>query len=202
MSAYCVFSSSSDAVAQDMFAAARQLGLEIGRRRATLVYGGARVGLMGAVARATQEHGGRVVGVIPEYMHLRGVSWAEADELIFTRDLRERKSIMEQRADAFLALPGGYGTLEEMLEIVTLKQLQQHMKPIVFLDIDNFYQPLRVLFEHMIQKQCAKETSRLAYHFAPDVSSAFRYLDHYEPPVLESKWFSAAEVSEVNTDRG
>lgn len=189
--AICVFSSSSDAIDREFFGHALEVGMEIALRNGTLVYGGTNVGLMGAVARATQKHGGRVVGVIPEFMRAKGIVNPEADELIFTSDLRERKAIMEARADAFVALPGGFGTLEEMIEIITLKQLRQHTKPVVFLDINNFYRPLQRLFEHMITHRFAKESVRQAYHFANDVPSAFAYLDAYEAPKMEEKWFGA-----------
>jgi hypothetical protein len=156
---------------------------------------------MGAVARSTQKHGGRVVGVLPGFMRARGIAYTSADELIITADMRERKAIMESRSDAFLALPGGFGTLEEMIEIITLKQLRQHAKPIVFLDINNFYRPLQRLFEHMITNHFAKEAMRQIYHFANDVPSAFRYLDQYEPPNIDEKWTLSAEMGEISTDR-
>ena len=191
--AICVFSSSSDAIDREFFGHALEVGMEIALRNGTLVYGGTNVGLMGAVARATQKHGGRVVGVIPEFMRAKGIVNPEADELIFTSDLRERKAVMEARADAFIALPGGFGTLEEMIEIITLKQLKQHVKPVVFLDINNFYRPLQRLFEHMITHRFAKEGMRQIYHFANDVPSAFAYLDTYEVPKVEEKWFGRTD---------
>ena len=199
--AICVFSSSSDAIDREFFASALEVGMEIGLRNGTLVFGGTSVGLMGAVARATQKHGGQVLGVLPGFMRARGIAFASADEMIITRDMRERKATMESRSDAFLALPGGFGTLEEMIEIITLKQLKQHAKPIVFLDINSFYRPLQRLFEHMITNHFAKEAMRKIYHFAPDVPSAFQYLDTYEPPVIDEKWFQAGEVGEISTDR-
>jgi cytokinin riboside 5'-monophosphate phosphoribohydrolase len=199
--AICVFSSSSDAIDRNFFSAALELGMEIALRNGTLVYGGTNIGLMGAVARATQKHGGHVIGVIPEFLRAKGITFTSADELIVTHDMRERKATMESRSDAFVALPGGFGTLEEMIEIITLKQLRQHVKPVVFLDIDNFYRPLQRLFEHMISNHFAKEAMRQIYHFATDVPRAFHYLDSYEPPKLDDKWFRAEEISEINTDR-
>lgn len=175
--------------------------MEIGLRAGTLVFGGTSVGLMGAVARSTHKHGGRVLGVLPGFMRARGIAYTSADELIITADMRERKATMESRSDAFLALPGGFGTLEEMIEIITLKQLRQHSKPVVFLDIDNFYRPLQRLFEHMITNHFAKEAIRQIYHFAKDVPSAFRYLDEYEPPKIDEKWTLSPEMGEISTDR-
>jgi len=199
--AICVFCSSSDAIDQEFFGPALEAGMEIGLRAGTLVFGGTSVGLMGAVARSTQKHGGRVVGVLPGFMRARGIAYMSADELIITADMRERKATMESRSDAFLALPGGFGTLEEMIEIITLKQLRQHSKPVVFLNIDNFYRPLQRLFEHMIANHFAKEAMRQIYHFANDVPSAFQYLDSYTPPTVEDKWFQPGEIGEINTDR-
>lgn len=197
----CVFSSSSDSIERNYFGAALELGMEIGLRNGTLIFGGTNVGLMGAVARSTQKHGGKVVGVIPDFMRAKGIAYADADELIVTKDMRERKATMETRADAFLALPGGFGTLEEMIEIITLKQLKQHAKPVVFLNINNFYRPLQKLFDHMIQHHFAKEAMRKIYHFADDVPAAFQYLDEYEPPKMDDKWTLSAEMGEISTDR-
>jgi uncharacterized protein (TIGR00730 family) len=197
----CVFSSSSDAIDREFFSAALEVGMKIALRNGTLVFGGTNVGLMDAVARATQKHGGRVVGVLPDFMRAKGIAYASANELVVTRDMRERKAAMESRSDAFLALPGGFGTLEEMIEIITLKQLRQHAKPIVFLNINNFYRPLQRLFEHMITQHFAKEAMRQIYHFANDVPAAFKYLDDYVPPKIDEKWFRPAEISEISTDR-
>ena len=95
------------------------------------------------------KHGGKVIGVIPHYLRKKEVAYEDADELIVTKDLRERKAIMEERADAFVALPGGFGTLEEILEILTLKQLEAHGKPVVFLNTNGFFAPLLAMFSLM-----------------------------------------------------
>jgi cytokinin riboside 5'-monophosphate phosphoribohydrolase len=189
----CVYSSSSDVVDNGFFDLAAQLGAAIALRGDVMVFGGTSVGLMGAAARAVHQHGGTVVGVIPSFIESKGLGYESADELIVTHDMRERKAAMEDRADAFIALPGGFGTLEEMFEIITLKQLQQHAKPIVFLNHAGFYDPLITLFEHMFEHRVAKPASRALYHFAAGVPEAFAYLDAYEPPQLDSKWFKTAE---------
>lgn len=193
MSAICVFSSSSDVIDPEYFDIAVELGREIARRGDLMVYGGCNVGLMGAAARAVHEHGGRVVGVIPSFIESRGLGYGACEELIVTRDMRERKAKMEARADAFVALPGGFGTLEEMLEIITLKQLQQHHKPVIFLNHGGFYDPLASLFEHMYEHRFAKPIYRDMYYLAADVDGVFSYLDRYEPPKFENKWFNTGE---------
>lgn len=189
----CVFSSSSDTVDGSFFALAEELGAEMARRGHVLVYGGTNVGLMGALARAARHHAGKVVGVIPRFMVERGIAFDAASELIVTNDMRQRKATMEARSDAFLALPGGFGTLEEIFEIITLKQLRQHTKPVVFLNPDGYYDPLAALFEHMYEKRFAKPAYRAMYEFAPGVANALDYMEHYQPPVLPSKWTAAGQ---------
>jgi cytokinin riboside 5'-monophosphate phosphoribohydrolase len=156
----CVFCSSSDTLDEIYFQAARDLGEAMAQRGWGLVYGGSDVGLMGAVARAVHLHHGTVTGIIPQTIHARGIAYQTADELLVTRDLRERKAEMERRADAFIAMPGGFGTLEEIVEVLTLKQLQLHLKPIIFLNINGFYDPLVTLFEHFYQQKFAQPDSR------------------------------------------
>jgi uncharacterized protein (TIGR00730 family) len=186
----CVFCSSSDAVDSIFFETATELGAVIGQRNFDLIYGGAQIGLMGALARATHQNGGKVVGVIPEPLRwVKGIAYEAADELVVTRDLRERKAVMEARADAFVSLPGGFGTLEELLEILTLKQLGLHAKPVVLVNTNSFYDPLIQLFEHIYQEHFAKPDYRQLYHVAPDVANVFSYLEAYRPIQLQSKWF-------------
>lgn len=192
MKTICVYCSSSDAVAPVYLAAARDLGAQIAARGDALVYGGADLGLMGALARAVHAGGGRVVGVIPHAFRERGIAYEAADELIITRDLRERKAQMEARADAFVALPGGFGTLEELLEILTLRQLRTHTKPVVLLNTGDFYAPLLALFAHFYREHFAKPFDGL-YHVAADVPGIFTYLDAYRPTVAPSKWFTPDE---------
>jgi uncharacterized protein (TIGR00730 family) len=185
----CVYSSSSDMVSPAFFTLAEELGSAIARRGHTLIYGGTNVGLMGACARATQRQGGRVVGVIPNFIAVRGLAYEQADELVLTGDMRQRKATMEARSDAFLALPGGFGTLEEMFEIITLKQLQRHSKPVVFLNRGGYYDPLAAVFEHMMRERFAKPVYRQMYEFVPEVAAALDYIETYRPVELPGKWY-------------
>lgn len=186
--ALCVYCSSSNQVDPAFFAAARELGAGIARHGYGLVYGGTNIGLMGAIAASVQEHGGRVVGVIPEKLHGAGIGFAHADELIITKDMRERKATMESRATAFLGFPGGFGTLEEIFEILTLKQLGYHNKPVAIMNVNAFYDPLLSLFEHIYANNFAKPAYRQLYHCADTVEGLFAYLDTYQAPDLGSKW--------------
>ena len=189
MKTICVYCSSSDAVAPEFVSAAESLGKGIGSRGLTLVFGGCKVGLMGAVARATKSAGGKVIGVIPDSMHARGIAWEGCDEVVVTHDMAARKLNMESHADAFIALPGGFGTLEEITQAITLKQLQYHEKPVVFINTNGFYDPLLAFFEHTYELNFAKASYRELYHVAANTEEVFGYLERYSPPKLASKWF-------------
>jgi cytokinin riboside 5'-monophosphate phosphoribohydrolase len=192
----CVFSSSSDAVAPHYMEAASALGALMAEQQLTLVYGGGKAGLMGAVARAVHANGGKVVGVIPHYLRKREVAYEDADELIVTKCLRERKAIMEERADAFVALPGGFGTLEEILEILTLKQLEAHGKPVVFLNTNGFFEPLLAMFERLYHEQFTKRDYCGHYHIANVPSAVLKHFDGYCPPPRVHKWFEPGTADE------
>ena len=130
-------------------AAARTLGAELAAHHIGLVYGGGSLGLMGEVARATLDHGGQVTGIIPSFLTEKEQMIRDADELIITEDMHERKRIMFERSDAFVALPGGVGTLEELVEQLTWVQLGRHTKPVVVANIDGFWNPFLSLLTHM-----------------------------------------------------
>ncbi len=133
--------------------AAATLGKAMALQRIGLVYGGASIGLMGDVARAVRENGGHVTGVIPRFLTRHELVFQDAQELIFTETMSERKHIMAERADAFVALPGGIGTLEEIVEMMTLAQLDRHAKPIVLASIDDYWKPFVALINHMRTEQ-------------------------------------------------
>lgn len=188
MNNICVYCASSERLKEGYKAAARDLGQIIGQRGKTLVYGGTNIGLMGEVARTTKIFGGQVIGVIPQLIYDRGICNLQADEIIITEDMRQRKATMEKKADAFIALPGGFGTLEEVSEIITHKQLQYHQKPIVFLNTEGFYNPLNDFFEHLYLNEFARPAFRALYHFAHSPEDAMVYLDNYTWNGLENKW--------------
>ncbi len=173
-----VYCSSSNRVGAVYFAEAEALGQLLGARNDTLVYGGGNVGLMGALARSVHAHGGRVVGVIPEALKAReGVAYDVADELITTQTMQERKALMFSRAEAFIVLPGGFGTLEEFFEVLTLRQLGYHQCPIALVNTNGFYDPLLALFKHLYAEQFAFPGAQAAYHVAPTPAAALAYID-------------------------
>lgn len=185
----CVYCSSSDRLDSKYYAAAAELGREMVTRGWGLVYGGGKTGLMGAVARAVKENGGRVVGVIPEFMKARELAFDEADELVTVVTMRERKLLMETRADGFVTLPGGFGTLEEIMEILTLRQLNLVKKPCVFLNQDGFYGPLLQLFDRMLAEKFFKPSNMDVFRVAATVPEVFQHLDAAGDVNAESKWF-------------
>jgi len=185
----CVYCSSSNAVAPEYFDAAREVGALLAAKGWRLVYGGGNIGLMGALARAVHEGGGTVIGVIPEALRDLELAYTEADELIVTKDLRERKATMESYADAFVALPGGYGTLEETIEVLTLKQLRFHDKPLVFVNAAGYYSHLRDFFEHMYAHHFAAPASRRLYRFVDRPGEVVDCLEDWDPTAAGTEWF-------------
>jgi uncharacterized protein (TIGR00730 family) len=145
---YCGSSPGKDPVFAEV---ARAFGKILAENGITLVYGGGSRGLMGALALSVHEHGGRVVGIIPDFLKLRERMFTGAQEIIVTHDMHERKRLMFERADAFVALPGGIGTLEELVEQLTWSQLGRHKKPVLIANINAFWEPLIDLLEHMKQ---------------------------------------------------
>lgn len=175
----CVYCSASDLIAPGYFQIAVDLGTALARRRDTLVYGGSSVGLMGALARTMQDQGARVVGVIPEALVAMEVAYNNADELLVTTTMRERKAMMEARADAFLALPGGVGTMEEVFEIMAARSLKLVSKPLVLLNVEQFYDPLLRLLEHMQDARFLRSGYETMVHFAGTIDDALAYIDGY-----------------------
>jgi uncharacterized protein (TIGR00730 family) len=188
ISSVTVFCGSSDVVEEKYFAAARELGEKLVRRGWRLVYGGGSVGLMGALATAVRAHGGHVTGVIPKTLLDLGVGDRSVSELIVTDGLRDRKAIMDERGDAFVALPGGLGTLEEVLEALTLKQLGYHRKPVAVLDLDGYFDPLWGQIQRGIDTGFIKPEFLDLLYPAPDVDALLRYLESYTPHAYGSKW--------------
>jgi uncharacterized protein (TIGR00730 family) len=145
----CVYCGSSPGADPAFIEAATAFGKILAEEGVSLVYGGGANGLMGAIAKSAHDNGGHVVGVIPEFLQARELAYNGAAELVVTPDMHERKRIMFERADAFVALPGGIGTLEELIEQMTWAQLGRHKKPVLFANINGFWEPLIELLDHM-----------------------------------------------------
>jgi uncharacterized protein (TIGR00730 family) len=147
----CVYCGSGPGTNPAFVDTARTLGRILAENKIRLVYGGGSIGLMGALAESVVDHGGQVTGIIPDFLTGREFMFKRAQEMIVTRDMHERKRLMFEHADAFVALPGGVGTLEELVEQLTWAQLGRHRKPILIANIDRFWDPLCALLDHMRQ---------------------------------------------------
>ena len=166
----CVYCGSANGAEPDFVVAAEELGKRIGAAGHGLVYGGGDNGLMGKVARATLSAGGHVVGIIPDFLKKRESMLHAAQELVVVPDMHTRKRMMFERADAFVALPGGVGTLEELVEQLTWVQLGRHTKPVVIADIGGFWRPLLSLFAHMRASGFIRQEFELRYLVAERIA--------------------------------
>jgi len=186
----CVFCGSSSQVDARYKSAATAFGRLLAERDCTLVYGGGRVGLMGLAADAAIAAGGRVVGVIPTFLQKHEVGHTGLDELIVTETMHDRKRIMYERADAFVVLPGGLGTLDETLEALTWAQLKLSDKPIVLVDVGGFWQPLLALIEHTMATGFARTENRSLYRIVETPEAVFDVLAEWRPAEgdVSSKW--------------
>jgi len=182
----CVYCSSSDDIDREYLEIAAEVGAELARRGHTLVSGGGSVSCMGAVARAARAGGARTVGVIPRALIEWEVSDTESDEMIVTETMRERKGVMDARSDAFLALSGGLGTLEELLEIWVAAVLGMHDKPIVVLDPTGLFAHLRLQVDELVRRGFVRPRARDAIWWAESVPVAFDILaaSHRRPPAI------------------
>ncbi len=183
----CVFCSSRN-VGDAYTQAAEKLAQLLSEREITLVYGGANVGIMGILARAMLKHNSKVIGVIPHLIFKNNLAETSLKQLVVTEDMKSRKAKMHELSDAFIALPGGFGTLEELLEIITLKQLNYHNKPIVIVNTNGFYDKLNELFEQLYTAKFAGKRYRALYHLVDNVEDAMNYIDNYKPHNLKNKW--------------
>jgi uncharacterized protein (TIGR00730 family) len=177
MAAICVFCSSSERIARSYVQIAADVGTEIARRGHSLVSGGGRVSSMGAVARAARAGGARTIGVIPEALIDLEVADHDADELVVTTDMRSRKGEMDRRCDAFVCLPGGLGTLEELFEIWVSHSLGMHAKPIVVLDPDNVFASLRAQIDSLVDGGFVRAPAREAVQWAATPAEALALVD-------------------------
>lgn len=174
-----VYCSSSREIAGAYCDAAGALGTAIAREGWTLVYGGNSIGCMKLLSDAARAAGGKVVGVTPQLLVDKGIADTTAYELIVTATMRERKAIMETRGDAFVTLPGGLGTLEEIFEIIVARMLGYHNKAIVLLNVNDYFNPLLTMIDHGIEQKFIKPQARRQFYIAQSVSNAIEYLRAY-----------------------
>ena len=186
----CVYCGSSNRVDPKFLDAATELGRLLGEAGLRLIFGGGRVGLMGRVADGVLAAGGSVVGIIPRHLHDREVAHPGVSELLVVDTMHERKQLMAEQADAFVVLPGGYGTLDEMFEIITWRQLGLHDKPLVLADLFGYWAPLAELLDTIIDTGFAQPECRQLYRTVTSVAEILPALGEAQPPRLavETKW--------------
>ena len=185
----CVYCSSSNAVDSIFFKAANGLATLMAKRGHSLVYGGAGIGLMGELAKTIHHNNGRVIGIMPESIKNKGICYKQADELIITKSMQERKDILTARSDAFIALPGGFGTLDEISEMITLKQVGAHDKPVIILNINNYYDSLINFFDNMYIHNFIKAEYQDSYYITDKVEDCIRYIEEYIPVSFANKFY-------------
>ena len=186
MKRIAVFCGSSEGATPAYIAAAKELGKTLADQNLTLVYGGASVGLMGAVANGAMQAGGHVIGVMPDFLEKREIAHSHVSELIVVSSMHERKAKMADLADGFVVLPGGPGTLEEFFEIFTWAQLGLHQKPLGILNIEGYYDLLVNLFDHMADERFMHEKYRTMALVDADPASLLDKFRQYEAPEVKT----------------
>lgn len=190
MKSICVYCGSSDQTAASYLQAARQMGAAIAGRDLALVYGAGGTGLMGAVANGALEAGGEVIGVIPAYFNTPRLAHSSLSRLEVVETIHQRKARMAELADAFIALPGGFGTLEELFEILTWAQIGLHHKPVGLLNTQGFYDPLLALIEHIRSEGFIYAEHALLFTHAPEPQALLGALLNHRPPDGLERWLT------------
>lgn len=175
----CLYGASSTEIDESYIKATEILGEKLGKRGHNLVYGGGANGLMGAAARGVRKGGGNVIGVAPSFFKVDGVLFEDCTEFIYTETMRQRKATMEERADAFIAVPGGIGTFDELFEILSLKQLGRHSKAVTVFNINGYYDSFKNLLENSVNEKFMTETSGKMAHVFEDADLLIDYLENY-----------------------
>jgi uncharacterized protein (TIGR00730 family) len=191
----CVYCGSGPGTNPRFVEAAQALGKIFAENNIRLVYGGGSVGLMGAIAKSVLDHGGAVTGIIPDFLRAREHALTRVQEMVVTPDMHERKRLMFERSDAFVALPGGVGTLEELVEMMTWQQLGRHSKPILVANIDGFWEPLMALIAHMRSAQFIRANLEVDLLKAERVEDILPRLKAYSARTSEQAKAMAPEVA-------
>lgn len=184
----CIYCSSSNNLPEKFYVMAEEFGIKLALNGYDMVYGGTTVGMMGTIANNAIKNGADVIGVIPERIASFGLKHPKLANVVVTKDMRERKATMEKYADAFVAAPGGFGTFEEIFEIIVAKQLDYHNKPIIFLNFDDYYSNMLRMFDTVYENKFAKEEMKNLYYVANTVDEVFDYIKNYKPYKFVLKW--------------
>ncbi len=176
----CVYGASSKTLDDKYLQEAEKLGEVLAKRGHTLVFGGGSHGMMGASARGAKKGGGKVIGVAPKFFNVGDVLLENCDEFVLTETMRERKQIMEDKSNAFIAVPGGIGTFEELFEILTLKQLGRHTKPVAIFNVNGYYDGIKNMFEKAVDENFMTEKCLELFGIFETAEDVIDYLENYE----------------------
>ncbi len=185
-----IYTSSSNHVIKKYRGVCKELSDRLTQEGYGLVYGGANVGLMKVVADEFKKNQAPIISVILELFDRHNLTYEQSDEVIVTKTMSERKKIMQERGDAIIALPGGFGTLEELSEAITQKYLKRHNNPIIIFNVKGFFDHLLAYFERLIEEKLAKPSIREYFYVADSVDSIIKYLSEYQPIEEKSEYLS------------
>lgn len=177
----CVFGSSSEDIDREFLDTAKNLGKELAKRGNGVVFGAGKYGVMGATARGVSTENGTLIGVSPKFFLEMDVLYEDCTELIYTETMRERKGIMEDKSDAFIICAGGMGTFEEFFEVLTLKQLRRHSKPIIIYNVKGYYDPMIAMLDNAVKNGFMTDNCNRLYTVAKTEQEVFEQLDNYVP---------------------
>ena len=184
----CVYGAASSEIDQSFIEAGKELGRQMVKRGHGLVFGGGSNGMMGAVAKGVDEANGEIIGIAPAFFETEGsegISYKNCTEFIHTETMRERKRLLDEKSDAFVITPGGIGTFDEFFEILTLKQLGRHNKPIVMFNINSYYDDLERMMEHSIEKKFITSDCKELYKVFNTVDEILEYIENYDEEALD-----------------
>ena len=193
LASVCVFCGSNGGADPAYLAAAEAVGAGLAQRGIRTVYGGGRVGLMGALADSARAAGGEVVGVMPQALVDREIGHTGIDDLRVVDTMHERKALMVELSDAFVALPGGIGTLEELFEVYTWAQLGIHAKPLALLDVAGYYEPLAAFLDHAVAQRFLRAETRGMLAVADSIEGVLETFERWRPPAMH-KWIDLDET--------
>lgn len=177
----CVYGASNEKIDKSFLEISEKFGKDIAKNGYGLVFGAGKYGVMGAVSRGVSAENGDIIGIVPEFFKDQGVLTDKCTQMIYTQTMRERKGIMEDKSGAFVMLPGGIGTFDEFFEIITLKQLKRHTKPIVIYNINNYFDSLIAMLNTAVEENFISKNCHMLYQVCSSSEEVFEYLKNYKP---------------------
>lgn len=176
----CIYGAASDLIDSSYLLAGEKLGEALAKKGYKIVYGGGSEGMMGAVARGSKSNGGYLIGISPSFFKVDGDLYDNCDEFIYTETMRERKKLLEDKSDAFIVTPGGFGTFDEFFEVIALRQLKRHTKPILLYNLNGYFNPLIEMLQSAVKQNFIKKQSMELFGVCDTPEDAIKYFEQYE----------------------